>query len=61
MIASAVSTRSEEEAVRFKQVGVSMFECAGMELRKWRSNGENNDSTQPVDGKSFRHDMAISE
>ena len=45
------SVESEEEAVRFKQVGVSTLESEGMELRKWRSNGEINDPTQPVDGK----------
>ena len=45
------SVESEEEAARFKQVGVSTLESAGMELRKWRSNGEINDPTQPVDGK----------
>ena len=45
------SVESEEEAARFKQVGVSTLESAGMELRKWRSNGEINDPTKPVDGK----------
>ena len=32
-------------------LGMSELEGAGMDLRKWRSNGEINDCTQPLDGK----------
>ena len=45
------SVDSDQEAVHFKELGVSALQEASMELRKWRSNGKINDDSQPQDGK----------
>ena len=45
------SVDSDLEAGHFKNLGMLAQEDAGMELRKWRFNGEINDCTQPLDGK----------
>ena len=45
------SVESNLEAGHFKNLGMSALEGAGMEVRKWRFNGEINDCTQPLDGK----------
>ena len=45
------SVDSEQEAVHFKELGVSALQEASMELRKWRSNGKINDDSQPQVGK----------
>ena len=45
------SVDSDQEAVHFKELGVSALQEASMELRKWRSNGNINDDSQPPDGK----------
>ena len=45
------SVDSDQEAVHFKEWGVSALQEASMELRKWRSNGKINDDSQPQDCK----------